>query len=134
MPIRKTLFGLFSLALMAGCQSAQTVESGTESPEWAIVIHGGAGVITPDSMTPEQEAAYRAAMLRAAETGSALLDEGRPAMDAVEAVIRDMEDDPLFNAGRGAVMTEIGGFSLDASIMDGATHVMLAGEGADQFA
>ncbi|HBJ94905.1 MAG TPA: isoaspartyl peptidase/L-asparaginase, partial [Hyphomonadaceae bacterium] len=129
--------------------------------EWSIVIHGGAGVITRDSMNDETEAAYTAALTEALATGSDILSNGGESIDAVEAVIRGLEDNPLFNAGRGAVMTETGGFSLESSIMRGDTldagavaglsniqhpisaaraamehspHVMLAGEGADQFA
>lgn len=127
---------------------------------WAIVIHGGAGVIERKDMSPETEAAYRAAMARAVATGTAVLDKGGTAMDAVEAVIREFEDDPLFNAGRGAVFTAEGTNSLDAAFMDGATlragavagvtrtrhpislaravmeksrHVMMVGAGADAF-
>lgn len=130
-------------------------------PEWSIVIHGGAGVITRDAMTPETEAAYTHSLNDLMLTGSRLLEEGHSGLDVVEALINAMEDNPLFNAGRGAVMTEDGGFSLDSSIMVGDTldagavaglsnirhpisaarkamekspHVMLAGEGADKFA
>lgn len=130
-------------------------------PKWAIAIHGGAGTIERAEMSPQTEAAYRAAMTAAAARGSAVLERGGSAMDAVEAVIRDLEDDPLFNAGRGAVFTAEGRNELDASIMDGATlragavagvtrtrhpislaravmersrHVMLIGAGADAFA
>lgn len=129
-------------------------------PQWAIAIHGGAGVIERKDLTPETEAAYRAAMARAVATGTAVLDKGGSSMDAVEAVIREFEDDPLFNAGRGAVFTAEGTNSLDSAIMDGATlkagavagvtrtrhpislaravmekskHVMLVGAGADAF-
>ena len=129
-------------------------------PAWAIAIHGGAGVIERKDMSPETEAAYRAAMARAVVTGSDVLAKGGTAQDAVEAVIRAMEDDPLFNAGRGAVFTAEGQNSLDAAFMDGATlkagavagvsrtrhpislaravmeksrHVMLVGPGADAF-
>ncbi|MGE0663894.1 MAG: isoaspartyl peptidase/L-asparaginase family protein [Hyphomonadaceae bacterium] len=130
-------------------------------PRWSIVVHGGAGVIERANLTPETEAQYRAAMQRALATGSAILERGGPSLDAVEAVIREMEDDPLFNAGRGAVFTAEGKNELDASIMDGRTraagsvagltrtrhpisvaravmersrHVMLIGEGAEAFA
>jgi len=129
--------------------------------KWALAIHGGAGVIERASMTRENEAAYRAALSSALETGAKILRDGGSALDAVESTIRLMEDDPLFNAGRGAVFTAAGRNELDASIMDGANlsagavagvtrarhpitvartvmekspHVMLAGEGADSFA
>ena len=131
------------------------------APRWSIVVHGGAGVIERTNLTPELEAQYRAAMQRALTTGGGVLERGGSSLDAVEAVIREMEDDPLFNAGRGAVFTAEGKNELDASIMDGRTraagsvagltrtrhpisaaravmersrHVMLIGEGAEAFA
>ena len=130
-------------------------------PNWALVAHGGAGVIERVHLRPEQDAAYRQAMGRVAEAGAAVLKAGGAALDAIEAAIRILEDDPLFNAGRGAVFTAQGDIGLDASIMDGATlaagavagvtrtrhpisaaravmahspHVFLGGEGADAFA
>lgn len=130
-------------------------------PSWALVAHGGAGEITRDRLSPAQDAAYRAAMGVAAEAGAGILRAGGSAMDAVEAAIQILEDDPLFNAGRGAAFTAEGRNELDASIMDGASlragavaglvttrhpisaaraviegsaHVMLGGEGADAFA
>ncbi|MDQ8028166.1 MAG: isoaspartyl peptidase/L-asparaginase [Brevundimonas sp.] len=132
-----------------------------EPPRWSLAIHGGAGVIERDSLTPEQDAAYRAALHRALEAGQAVLADGGSAMDAVQAAIQIMEDDPLFNAGRGAVFTAEGRNELDAAVMDGSTlnagsvagltttrhpiaaaravmeqspHVMLIGPGADSFA
>jgi beta-aspartyl-peptidase (threonine type) len=128
---------------------------------WSIAIHGGAGVIERRDMSAQTEAAYRAALASALETGAHVLRGGGSALDAVEATIKVMEDDPLFNAGRGAVFTAEGRNELDASIMDGATrkagavagvtrtrhpialaravmekspHVMLIGEGAESFA
>ena len=130
-------------------------------PRWALVCHGGAGLISRDQLTPEQDAAYRDALGGAANAGAAVLRAGGSAMDAVEAAILRLEDDPLFNAGRGAAFTAEGRIELDASIMDGATlaagavaglsttrhpisaaraviegsdHVLLGGEGADAFA
>jgi beta-aspartyl-peptidase (threonine type) len=144
-----------ALVLLGGCATAP------ELPRWSIVVHGGAGVIERASLTPEVEAQYRAAMTRALDTGHAILDTGGTALEAVEAVISEMEDDPLFNAGRGAVFTADGRTELDASIMDGRTraagavagvmrtrhpialarrvmeqspHVMLVGAGAEAFA
>lgn len=132
-----------------------------ERPKWAMVMHGGAGVIERKDMAPATEAAYRAGMARALKAGTDALASGRPAMDAVEAAIRVLEDDPLFNAGKGAVFTAQGRNELDAAVMDGATlkagsvagvtrtkhpislaravmekspHVMLIGDGADAFA
>src|SRR5215510_10909124 len=152
---------LIAASLMMGCLLGCNMRSSAEQPKWAIVIHGGAGVIERASMSRQTEAAYRAALSAALETGSKALREGRSALDAVESAIRLLEDAPLFNAGRGAVFTSAGRNELDASIMDGATlkagvvasvtrtrhpislaravmekspHVMLAGEGADAFA
>ena len=129
--------------------------------KWALVMHGGAGVIERKAMTPESDASYRAGMRQAAEAAEAILDHGGSAMDAVEAAIRLLEDNPLFNAGKGAVFTYDGKVELDAAIMDGSNmkagsvagvrtvrhpislaravmehspHVMLAGAGADAFA
>jgi beta-aspartyl-peptidase (threonine type) len=130
-------------------------------PRWALVAHGGAGAIARGDLSAEQEEAYREAMGGAAHAGAAVLRAGGSAMDAVEAAIQILEDDPLFNAGRGAAFTAEGRNELDASIMDGATlaagavagvtttrhpisaaraviegsaHVLLGGEGADAFA
>ncbi len=131
------------------------------SARWAIAIHGGAGVIAPGQLKPEQEAAYRASLERIIRAGGEVLARGGPALDAVEAAVRLLEDDPLYNAGRGAVFTAEGRNELDAAIMDGRTldagavagvtraahpitlaravmersdHVMLMGSGADAFA
>jgi len=127
---------------------------------WALAIHGGAGVIERGDLTPQKEAAYRAGLNAALAAGQKVLAAGGSSLDAVEAAIRVLEDDPLFNAGRGAVFTADGRNELDASIMDGATrkagavagvtrtrnpislaravmekspHVMLARDGADRF-
>lgn len=145
-----------ALALPAAAQSASAAK-----PRWALVIHGGAGVIQRGQMSPEREAAYRAALGTALKAGAAVLERGGPALDAVEAAIRLLEDDPLFNAGRGAVFSAEGRNELDSAIMDGATlkagavagvtrtrhpitlaravmerspHVLLMGAGADAFA
>ncbi|HYC03737.1 MAG TPA: isoaspartyl peptidase/L-asparaginase [Azospirillaceae bacterium] len=154
--IRRTALALFAAALLAGCAS----QPPAKRPAWALAVHGGAGVMDRETMGPETEAAYRAAMNAALERGRAVLDRGGSALDAVEAVVRGLEDDPLFNAGRGAVFTADGRNELDAAIMDGATlkagavasvtgtknpitlaravmekspHVMLIGQGAEKF-
>src|ERR1035438_9376814 len=88
---------------------------------WAIVLHGGAGVIERATMDPKTEAAYRASLKQATEAAAQVLDKGGSSLDAIEAAIRILEDDPLFNAGRGAVFTAEGKNELDAAIMDGAT-------------
>ena len=88
-------------------------------PQWALVVHGGAGVIARSDLTPEQERAYRAALTRVTEAGGAVLARGGSAVDAVETAIKLLEDDPLFNAGRGAVFTSAGENEMDAAVMDG---------------
>jgi len=154
---------LISVAIAAGTalSCAPASDRVDDGPGWALVIHGGAGVIERGAMTPEREAEYRAAMASALERGEAVLDGDGSALDAIEAVIHGLEDDPLFNSGRGAVFTAAGRNELDASIMDGASlnagavagvtqvrhpislaravmdnsrHVMLQGAGAETFA
>ncbi len=131
-----------------------------EAPKWSLAIHGGAGVIERGDLTPEKEKAYRAGLNEALRTGASVLDKGGAALDAVQAAVRVLEDNPLFNAGRGAVFTAEGRNELDAAIMDGKTqkagavagvtrtrhpvdlaravmdrsrHVLLMGPGADAF-
>ncbi len=131
-----------------------------ERPAWRLVIHGGAGVIERNRLRPEQDAAIRAALDQALQAGSAVLERGGSALDAVEAAVKLLEDDPNFNAGRGAVFTHEGTIEHDAAIMDGSDrragattgttttrhpvslarrvmahgrHVFLRGLGADQF-
>jgi L-asparaginase / beta-aspartyl-peptidase len=126
-----------------------------------LVVHGGAGTITKASMTPEKEKAYRRGLQEALTAGHLILQSGGSALDAVEAAVKILEDNPLFNAGKGAVFTHNGKNELDASIMDGQTlkagsvagvttvknplcaaravmdkseHVMMTGKGAEQFA
>jgi len=128
---------------------------------WKLVIHGGAGVIERASISPQKEAAIRAGLEAALNAGSDVLERGGHALDAVEAAVRQLEDDPNFNAGRGAVFTHEEAIELDAAIMDGrdrtagavagvtatrnpvslaravmekAPHVFLSGAGADEFA
>jgi L-asparaginase / beta-aspartyl-peptidase len=86
----------------------------------AIVIHGGAGVIERSKMTADHEAAYRAGLAAALDAGYEVLERGGTSLDAVVAAVRHLEDDPQFNAGRGAVLDEDGDAELDAAIMDGA--------------
>ena len=97
--------------------------------KWALVVHGGAGVIERSSMTPEAERDYRAGIREAITAAGAVLDKGGSSVDAVETAIKILEDNPLFNAGRGAVFAADGTNQMDASIMDGAT--MQAGAVAD---
>lgn len=86
---------------------------------YSIAIHGGAGTILPSLMTPEKEAAYHAGLARALDAGRAVLSSGGAALDAVTAAVMALEDEPLFNAGRGAVYNAAGVQEMDACIMDG---------------
>lgn len=134
---------------------------GPQSPRLGFIIHGGAGVITKGSLTPEREKMYRDKLQEAVLAGYKALHSGKSSLDAVEIAIRMLEDSPLFNAGKGAVFTADGKNELDASIMNGKTlaagavaglhhvknpitlaravmekspHVMMIGDGAEQFA
>lgn len=136
-------------------------DSTGKSYEYAIVIHGGAGYATPEGLGESGILAYEQAMDSALQTGLKILDSGGEAIDAVEQVIRYLEDNALFNAGRGAALTSEGLAELDASIMKGSDlnagavagltsvrhpitaarrvmdstlHVMLSGPGAVLFA
>jgi len=152
---------------LAGCVTAQgSAMSGNAAPdnpskaEWSIAIHGGAGSMEPGRLMPEREQEYRDALAKALKAGSDILENGGSAMDAVEAAVMVMEDDPGFNAGRGSVFSYEGRNEMDAAVMDGTTraagavagltatknpvlaaravmertpHVFLSHEGADQF-
>ncbi len=127
---------------------------------WSLIIHGGAGVILRDRTAHGTDRAVRDALGRALDAGEGVLAAGGAALDAVEAAVRALEDDPHFNAGRGAAFTLEGANELDAAIMDGTTlaagsvagvtatknpvtlaravmersaHVLLGREGADRF-
>ena len=89
---------------------------------YTLVIHGGAGVIERSRIRPEDEKAIRAGLGRALEAGHVILARGGAALDAVEAAVQVLEDDPHFNAGRGSVFTHEGRNELDAAIMDGRTR------------
>jgi beta-aspartyl-peptidase (threonine type) len=81
---------------------AQTTSvTATGTHKWALVVHGGAGVIARASMTPEAEAKYRAGIKEALDAAAAVLDKGGSSLDAVESAIKLLEDNPLFNAGKG---------------------------------
>lgn len=90
---------------------------------YTLVIHGGAGVLPRDAMQPEAEARYHAALDRALAAGEAVLAADGSALDAVEAAVCALEDEPLFNAGRGAVFTRDGRHEMDAAIMDGRDRI-----------
>jgi len=92
-----------------------------ETKKIGLVIHGGAGTIERSSMTAEKEREYRAGLERALTAGYEILKRGGSSLDATEAAVRVLEDDPRFNAGRGSVFTSAGTNEMDASIMDGKT-------------
>lgn len=129
--------------------------------KYVLVIHGGAGTITKENMTPEKEKAYKDKLTEALKAGYAEIQKGKTSVDAVQSAIVVMENSPLFNAGKGAVFTHEGRNELDASVMYGknksagavagvhtiknpikaaiavmqkSEHVMLSGKGAEEFA
>ena len=151
--VLKLVFVLF----IVSCTSVK----GPNQPTFGIVIHGGAGTILKENMTPEMEHAYENKLAEAISVGHKILKEGGSSQEAVEKTIHVMENSPLFNSGKGAVLTAEESIALDASFMNGNTldagavagvkhiknpisaairvmknspHVMLAGEGADYFA
>lgn len=153
------LFGLYDIKHMA--EKIISGSSPTEKTEWAIVVHGGAGAGSPGTISVEKQKAYMDGIDQALSIGSAILEKGGSSLDAIEAAIRSMEDNPNFNAGKGAVFTAEGKNELDASIMDGrdrnagavssvctiknpitaarlvmekSPHVMLISKGAEKFA
>jgi L-asparaginase / beta-aspartyl-peptidase len=87
--------------------------------DFALAVHGGAGTILRSKMTPEREAAYHAGLRRSLDAGRIILADGGSALDAVSAAVMALEDEPLFNAGRGAVYTSAGKQEMDAAVMDG---------------
>jgi L-asparaginase / beta-aspartyl-peptidase len=162
MPIRagiRHLLSVLALAILAPVAFAQPANS--HPAKWAIAIHGGAGEEEWQHMDAATADAYRASLARALQAGTAVLSKGGRSIDAVEAAIEVLEDDPLFNAGRGAAFDAEGKNEMDAAIMDGATleagsvagvsatknpialaravmerspYVMMVGPGADAFA
>ncbi len=109
------------LSLVFTGLTAATTTATMQENSVSIAIHGGAGTIRRADMTPEREQAYREKMEEALRAGHAILTEGGSSLDAVEATIRILEDSPLFNAGKGAVLTTEGVCELDASVMVGDT-------------
>jgi beta-aspartyl-peptidase (threonine type) len=106
----------------AGAQAlAQENQPNMETKKIGLVIHGGAGTIERSKMTPEKEREYRAGLERALTAGYEILKRGGSSLDATEAAVRVLEDDPHFNAGKGSVFTSAGTNEMDASIMDGKT-------------
>ncbi len=155
------LAGIFSCNSPRNAPVNQLNNPPSDSQAWAIVIHGGAGQMTKATLDSSLERQYKEALKIALDTGKKILDGGGTALDAVEMTIRVMEDNPLFNAGKGAVFTHEGKNEMDAAIMDGSDlaagavavvtdiknpisaarmvmirspHVLLTGAGASQFA
>lgn len=147
------------IVLLSGC--TYNKEEKSMEKKFAIVIHGGAGTILKEYMTPERENAYKEKLKEALDAGYEILKKNGSSIDAVEKAVMVLEDSPLFNAGKGSVFTSDGKNEMDASIMDGKTlnagavsavsriknpinlarlvmeksnHVMLTGEGAEKFA
>lgn len=150
----------FFLILLISFSSCQVRER-HQVNSWAIALHGGAGAMTPDDYTEEQVEEYKAELNAALQIGVEILRNGGSSLDAVEQVVRYLEDCPLFNAGRGAVFTNDGKNELDAAIMEGSElkagavagigniknpitaarmvmekspHVLMVGKGASLFA
>jgi L-asparaginase / beta-aspartyl-peptidase len=153
------LLPLFAAAQSTGDKAVVTL-SKSGAPKWAIAIHGGAGTI-PKTLPEAEKQQYLKSLSAALELGRDALRQGGTSLDAVEKVVRFLEDDPLFNAGKGAVYTNEGTHELDAAIMDGrdlscgsvaslktvknpislarmvkekSPHVFMVGEGAEKFA
>ena len=151
----------YTIALLLILPFFLKAQEAPKEQQFGLVIHGGAGTILKSKMSTEKERAYRNALQSALERGYKILESGGSSLDAVEQVINLLEDDSLFNAGKGAVFTAEGTNELDASIMDGKTlnagavagvkhiknpislarlvmekspHVMLAQDGAEAFA
>jgi beta-aspartyl-peptidase (threonine type) len=160
--MRSAFLLISTMLLLASCNTNSSPAAGDNKPgPITIVIHGGAGTIRKENMTPEKEKAYHEALQTALDSGYRVLERGGKSIDAVIAAIKVMEDSPLFNAGKGAVFTNEGKNELDASIMDGSNlmagavagvttiknpitaahavmmkseHVMMIGKGAERFA
>ncbi|RAW03149.1 isoaspartyl peptidase/L-asparaginase family protein [Pseudochryseolinea flava] len=149
-----------SVALLIGC-SPNTPEKEQSIGPITLVIHGGAGTILKENIAPEKEAAYLKTLQAALDSGFQILAGGGRSVDAVIAAVTILENDPLFNAGRGSVFSESGKNEMDAAIMDGSNlmagsvagvttiknpiqaayavmtkseHVMMIGAGAEKFA
>src|SRR5574340_1027451 len=113
------LASVFCLVSMAGSALAASGPAASRQPI-AIVIHGGAGTLTPKDMTPGLEMEYRFVLRKSLDAGYGILKKGGTSLDAVQAAIEVMADSPLFNAGRGSVFTHDGKNEMDAAIMDGS--------------
>ena len=162
---------LLAASLFFGCESRSSIQEASQEPvseserikkqDWAVVIHGGAGTILKENMSPEKEEEIYQKLEEVLLEAERILSNGGSSIDAVESCIQIMEASPLFNAGKGSVFTHEGRNEMDASIMNGADldagavagvshvkspisaarqvmenspHVMLSREGAEEFA
>src|SRR5215472_2116736 len=116
-----TLAGEAGQSVISAAEKRPEENPNMETKRTGLVIHGGAGTIERSNMTPEKERDYRAGLERALKAGYEILKRGGSSLDATEAAVRALEDDPHFNAGRGSVFTSAGTHEIDASIMDGKT-------------
>jgi len=164
--MKNSIYLLFFLFFFVACKKAVETDKSKASveqrkAEFSIVIHGGAGTIKRENISPEKEAEYSKKLEEAIRVGYDILKNGGTSINAVEKTINILEDSPLFNAGKGAVFTHEGTNEHDASIMDGSNlnagassgtktvknpinlaravmekspHVMLSGSGAEIFA
>jgi len=171
--MKKLIYFIFISLALTGCKNEAELRAISQDKkevvndtlqkinDFAIIIHGGAGTILKENMTPEMEADYKSTLEKAIRVGYEILNNGGSSLDAVQKTINVMEDSELFNAGKGAVFTNAETNEHDASIMDGKTlnagasagttnvknpinlaraimenskHVMLAGKGAETFA
>lgn len=161
MKLGRILIVAAAAAVSTGAWTSITRDEQQEDPQWGIAIHGGAGSIDTLGMTPLERQLRLDALMRSMRAGHKVLAAGGRSLDAVQAAIMVLEDDSMFNAGKGAVFTADGRNELDASLMDGKTlnagavaglhhiknpialarlvmdkspHVMMIGEGAEKFA
>jgi len=118
--MKNLLFALLSVLLFAGCTNTQSNQTEPAQKEWSIALHGGAGYVSKD-MPEDRKQAYMDALNEALSIGSEILENGGSSLDAIEKTINYLEDNELFNAGKGAVFTAEGRNELDAAIMDGST-------------
>ena len=157
----RTLIYILITVCSSSIFAQQTAPNKTNTGKYVLVIHGGAGTLNKSQFTPALEAKYKSGLDSALIVGNAILEKGGTALDAVEATVKVLENNPLFNAGKGAVFTNEGVNELDAAIMDGKTlaagsiagvrtiknpitaaravmekseHVLLSGRGAETFA
>jgi len=157
----RTLIYILITVCSSSIFAQQTAPNKTNTGKYVLAIHGGAGTLNKSQFTPALEAKYKSGLDSALLVGNAILEKGGTALDAVEATVKVLENNPLFNAGKGAVFTNEGVNELDAAIMDGKTlaagsiagvrtiknpitaaravmekseHVLLSGRGAETFA